>query len=377
MARNLLIMLKGMPGFLFPGEGQVKYMGNLAVTNSVLGLGDDRSTKTSSNMGNGVPIPLLLVSKPLGVGQAVPEEQLWRGLASNLRDALFPKKLPPLELASRPISVIDPLAVQRNPVSSMLSFMMHGAMFALFLWFILHAHQQLVAPQHVEVVTPVEFKPFIPITVPAPTTMGGGGGGGAHQVVEASKGHLPPVAKTQVVPVETLKVDHPKLAATPTVEMPKQIKMIPNNTMPNLGDTQSPQIALASQGGGSGAGFGQGRGGGIGSGHGAGIGPGSVGGYGGGVMSVGGGVTAPQVIHRVEPEFSDAARQAKYQGVVSLQLIVDPQGNPQNIQVIHPLGMGLDAKAIEAVRQYRFKPAMYQGHPVPVQILIDVAFHLY
>ena len=93
-------------------------------------------------------------------------------------------------------------------------------------------------------------------------------------------------------------------------------------------------------------------------------------------MSVGGGVTAPRVIHSVEPEFSDAARQAKYQGVVSIQLIVDTQGNPEDVHVTHRLGMGLDEKAVEAVRQYKFKPAMYQGRSVPVQITVDVDFHL-
>ncbi len=94
-------------------------------------------------------------------------------------------------------------------------------------------------------------------------------------------------------------------------------------------------------------------------------------------MSVGGGVAAPQVIHSVDPEFTDAARQAKYSGVVSIQLIVDTHGNPQAIQVVRHLGMGLDEKAIEAVRQYKFKPAMYQGHPVPVRVVVDVNFHLY
>ncbi len=149
-----------------------------------------------------------------------------------------------------------------------------------------------------------------------------------------------------------------------------------NNKLPTFGTTQSPQVALVSHGSGSGAGFGQGHGGGFGSGVGAGLGSGTGGGYGGGVMTVGGGVTAPKVIHSVDPQFSDAARNAKYEGTVSIQLIVDPQGNPQNIHVIRHLGMGLDAKAIEAIRQYKFKPAMFQGHPVPVQMVIDVTFHL-
>jgi len=101
------------------------------------------------------------------------------------------------------------------------------------------------------------------------------------------------------------------------------------------------------------------------------------GGYGGGLMSVGGGVAAPHVIHSIEPEFTQEARQANFQGNVLIQLIVDSQGNPQDIRVTHHLGMGLDEKAIAAVRQYRFSPAMYQGHPVAVQIVIEVDFHLH
>nr|MBA2677592.1 energy transducer TonB [Ktedonobacteraceae bacterium] len=107
-----------------------------------------------------------------------------------------------------------------------------------------------------------------------------------------------------------------------------------------------------------------------------GVGTGSVGGYGGGVMSVGGGVAAPQVIYRVKPEFPDAAVRAGFQGSVSLQFIVDTQGNPQDIRVVHHVGMGLEEKAIAALRQYRFKPGMYQGHPVPVQMAIGVDFTL-
>ena len=153
---------------------------------------------------------------------------------------------------------------------------------------------------------------------------------------------------------------------------------IPDSTkLPNLGMPDSPQIKLASQGSGSGSGFGQGMRGGLGAGRGVGAGPGSGGGFGGGIMSVGGGVSAPEVIHAVDPQFTDSARQAVYQGTVSIQLIIDSQGNPQDIHVIRHLGMGLDDKAIEAVRQYKFRPAMYQGHPVAVQMVINVDFHLH
>jgi TonB family protein len=202
---------------------------------------------------------------------------------------------------------------------------------------------------------------------------GGGGGGGAHEIVPPTQAPLPKVPHIQTLPPQIARVENPKLAMEPSA----QVNMPETMTMPKLGAPDSPQIALASQGSGSHAGFGIGMGGGLGSGHGTGAGAGANGGFGGGLMTVGGGVSAPTVIHSVEPEFTDEARRANYQGTVSIQLIVDSQGNPQDIRVMHHLGMGLDEKAIAAVRQYKFKPAMYQGNPVAVQLIIDVDFHLH
>lgn len=341
-------------------------MGNLAITTLELEA-DGQRLRNSGNA------RLQLVSKPLLVAEPVPDQSVFGSLWASVCELIFPKKQPPLELTSTPIPVVDRMAVKRSPASSAISFVLHAAIISFIVLLALEAHH--IAPQ-VAKVTHIDIRPFIPVTVPTPKPMAGGGGGGAHQIVEPTKGHLPPVAKAQVVPPQILVVDHPKLAVQPTVVMPQQMN-IPDNKMPNIGAPQSSQIAIASQGAGSGSGFGQGSGGGIGVGSGGGVGIGSGGGYGGGLMSVGGGVSAPQVIHSVDPEFTDAARQAKYEGSVSIQLIVDRQGNPQNIQVVRHLGMGLDEKAIEAVRQYKFQPAMFQGHPVPVQMIINVNFHLY
>jgi TonB family protein len=211
------------------------------------------------------------------------------------------------------------------------------------------------------------------MTLPVAKLAGGGGGGGAHEIVEPIKGHEPTIAKIQFAPPQIARISQPKLAVEPTM----LVKMPESNNLPNFGVAQSQQVAMASQGSGSGSGFGQGLGGGIGTGHGNGVGPGSGGGYGGGLMSVGGGVAAPVVIHSVEPEFTEDARKANFQGSVSIKLIVDTQGNPQDVQLLRHLGMGLDERAIEAVRQYRFKPAMYQGHPVSVQIVVDMDFRLH
>ena len=95
-----------------------------------------------------------------------------------------------------------------------------------------------------------------------------------------------------------------------------------------------------------------------------------------GVYKVGNGVTPPHLIHIVDPGYTDEARNAKYGAACVVGLIVDTNGNPQNVHIVRPVGMGLDQKAIEAVRQYRFTPAMYQGHPVPVGINVEVNFRI-
>jgi TonB family protein len=93
---------------------------------------------------------------------------------------------------------------------------------------------------------------------------------------------------------------------------------------------------------------------------------------------VGGAVSQPVPLNNVEAEFSDEARRAKYQGVCLISVIVDIYGNPQNPRVVRALGMGLDEKALEAVRKYKFKPAMKDGKtPVPVMINVEINFRLY
>ena len=319
--------------------------------------------------------PLELTSKPIAVEERTEPEPVWKTLWTSIQDLFFPKKLPPLELTSQPIAVTDPMAVKRSPVSSAIAVGLHIVLIALIILFALEQWRTREIKKK-EQVTAVDVKPFIPLTMRMNQSMGGGGGGGTHSPIEASKGHLPEIAKQQITPPQILKIDHPKLPVPATIVMPQQIKL-PDANMPNVGMPTSPQVALASQGGGSGSGFGSGSGGGIGSGSGGGVGPGSGGGYGGGTMRVGGGVSAPVLICSVEPEFSDEARRAKYQGICMVSLIVDKNGNPQNIQVVQPLGMGLDQKAVEAVRQYKFRPAYYHGRAVPVLINVEVNFRIY
>jgi TonB family protein len=111
-------------------------------------------------------------------------------------------------------------------------------------------------------------------------------------------------------------------------------------------------------------------------GNGAGPGPGDFAGTGEGVYSVGGDVTAPIPIYKPDPTYSEEAQKAKCQGMVTVLIVVDSQGNVSNAIVVKPLGLGLDEKAIETIKTWKFKPGLRNGTPVPVRIMVNVMFRL-
>jgi TonB family protein len=95
------------------------------------------------------------------------------------------------------------------------------------------------------------------------------------------------------------------------------------------------------------------------------------------IFGVGKGISPPKAIFQPEPEFSEGARGAKYQGRAVLGLIVSAEGKPTKIRILSPVGAGLDAKAVLAVESWKFEPAELEGQPVPVEIAVEVDFHLY
>src|SRR5229473_2788691 len=103
-------------------------------------------------------------------------------------------------------------------------------------------------------------------------------------------------------------------------------------------------------------------------------GPGGGGGIG---SNCRGGVTQPRPTYDPDPDYSDVARKAKYQGSVLLWLVVGPEGRPHNIRVQRSLGMGLDERALAAVSTWRFQPATLNGQPVAVEVNVEVSFRLY
>jgi TonB family protein len=94
------------------------------------------------------------------------------------------------------------------------------------------------------------------------------------------------------------------------------------------------------------------------------------------VYKIGGGVSQPSILFKVEPEYSEEARKAKWQGTVNLSVVISEFGEPINLKVTNALGLGLDQKAIEAVQKWVFKPGRKDGQPVAVYANIQVTFKL-
>jgi TonB family protein len=259
------------------------------------------------------------------------------------------------------------------------SLVLHIIVVALLLGSTIYGTKVVAHPPEHETVTLIAPSPDSYALPVAKKVVAGGGGGGDHEALPAPKGRLPKFAMQQITPPSiVVRNEHPKLAVAPTVVIPPQVR-VAENSMPNLGVQSAAPIPSAppSNGTGSGGGIGSGSGGGVGVGHGAGVGAGTGGGIGGGVFKVGGGISAPQPVSTPDPEYTEQARLAKTQGTCILWMIVDDQGRPRDIRVVRGLGMGLDAKAIEAVKQWKFQPAMKDGHPVNVQISVEVGFKLY
>jgi len=312
----------------------------------------------------GRPAPTLHagVESSLGEGDLQHEEGVFASLWSNLRDVFFPVELPPLVLESKPIPVVDRMAMKQDPKATASAIVIYAALILLFIfWGARAIHNNMVAKQ-MELTT-LLTPPPMPV---AKDTMGGGGG--QRGPTPVTKGALPKFAETQITPPKAPPMEQPKIQMPdPTIEVQTNLKMA-NNNMPNLGMPNSPLIGTS---------MGNGSGSGLGSGNGSGLGPGSGGNYGGGLRKIGGGVSSPVPIFTVEPEFSEEARKAKFMGVVLVNLIVDSQGRPQNVHTLRGVGMGLDEKAVEAVKQYRFRPAMENGKAVPVELNVEVNFQIF
>jgi periplasmic protein TonB len=313
--------------------------------------------------------PLELTSQPgessyLGTANKI-ELPWYKSLISNVRDLIHPPKLPPLEITSKPVEVgtIWGAYGGGGTRSGTASVLIHVGVVVLLLVFF----QTPTGKKVVQRVTDIYYVP--PYKLPAAAQKAqGGGGGGVKSPIPISRGEAPKPAPKQFVP-PAMAVPKPVLPVTPTITAPA-----PQIVADQYGD---PLSRLVPNSAGQGAnGMGNGKGGGLGNGDGDGLGSGSGGGSGGGAYRIGGEVSAPVLVSKVEPEYSEEARKAKYSGEVLLSIVVDANGTPRDIHVVRPLGLGLDEKAIEAVMKWRFRPGIKGGRPVATQAQVIVNFRL-
>lgn len=262
---------------------------------------------------------------------------------------------------------------QVNRKSFVASFLMEIALVAMIVWGSTWTWTHREQLRQVVATTVISLD-NTPILKPDKDETGGGGGGGNHSKFQTPKGAVPKQSLQQITPPQVVPPEHAKLTADPTVVVPPQIKLPTNG---DLGNPLSSITGPLSQGTGLGGGLGSGTGTGIGSGSGPGVGPGRGGGYGGGVFHVGGGVSAPKPIYDPDPDYSEEARKAHWQGTVLLWVVVGPDGKVHDVKVSRTLGLGLDEKAVEAVRTWKFDPARKNGQAVAVEMTIEVNFHMY
>jgi len=376
------------------GKEKVVRVGPMAnhTSNPSSAMSESRSHESGSEkvlrvgpMANHVIIPNQFFGRDVPRLSGLPQmhQSMLTSLLRNIKDALFPERLPPLRLTSRPVAVGEIWTARRHKKATSGSLTLHAmgiaALIAISMW----PHHATVAKpeEHVTLVAPplTDYQPVMKPAVAPQALAGGGGGGNASKIFE-SKGHLPKIAPQQIAPptVEILN-NKPKLAVEATVVAPPNVKLPDNPNMPNLGNPMSARVSgPASNGSGTGGGIGSGASNGVGSGTGPGHGPGQGGGFGGGIYKLGDiGVTAPVAKFTPEPDFSEEARKAKYQGTVVLAAIIGPDGRPRNIHVVRSLGMGLDEKAIERVRTWLFEPGKKNGTPVAVTMNLEVDFRLF
>jgi protein TonB len=301
-----------------------------------------------------------------------PIRSLYSDAREAIHDILHPRKI---ETTVEPAEVEEIWSRPKTGVPRLISLFVHVVVVGLALvpWASSLPKTPKVNETAVLVYTPQTL--VLPLT-PDQEQSGGGGGGGRKTLTPPSLGKLPKAAEKQLVPPdpEPPKNPDPKLIVEPTVVAP-QLATLPQINLLNLGDPNG-VVGPPSAGPGVGGGIGTGQGRGVGEGKGPGVGPGEGGGNGGGPFRVGGGVSPPTVLSRVEPQYSEEARKARYQGTVVLEAIVKRDGTVDILRVVRSLGFGLDENAIQALKQWRFRPGMRNGIPVDVALNIEVNFNL-
>ncbi len=301
----------------------------------------------------------------------------YKVLWQNIHDLISPPKLPPLKLTSKPVKVKEIWTKDKafgpaQGIALAVHILITVLAFSPLLYTVVK--KATANPVNDMLLTPIDISDYAMKLPKGKDRAGGGGGGGERKPVPATKGKAPKFNLNQIAPPMVHTKPDSKIEAT--LLGPPDLKL-PSPNMDTYGDPLA-KLVNSSGGPGGGSGIGSGTGTGIGSGEGGGLGPGSGGGTGGGAFHPGtGGVGYPSCAYCPDPKYSEEARKAKYQGTVVLQAVITADGRAIEIQVVKGPGLGLEEKAVEAVKTWRFKPAMGPGgKPVPVIVPIEVTFRL-
>jgi periplasmic protein TonB len=327
------------------------------------GFGDNLKDFLSSR-----PVP----KGPLNSRLAVNWGANFGGFGYRIKEFFSPSKQPPLPPGIQPVKVKEIWTKDENfGWTQVISIGLHAAIITLLvvplLW---HLERPADAKNKTLDVTPLDISPYISKLPAGAQKAGGGGGANDHSLTPVNKGKLPKFKWTQFTPPQ-IKIENPnpKLAMDPSLLGPPDLK-VPSPNMSTFGDPLASALSDS---------LGHGNGTGIGSGTGGGLGPGEGGGTGGGAFRAGvNGVGVPVCLYCPTPQYSDEARKAKYQGTVVLQVTITTDGRAINISVVKSPGLGLEEKAVEAVKGWKFKPAVGpSGKPVATIVPIEVTFRLY
>lgn len=282
-----------------------------------------------------------------------------------------------------------PLAVRAGRFPTLASSLVHGLFVVSMLWLTSGASET----------APVERTNPRLVFLALPGPGGGGGGGGLRNPLPPRAAETPsafprprpaPDASPNKAPIvaRQIEVRRPTPAPVPTptptpvaqVPLPSRRVVAPVAAVANgnqrIGVTEQTRGESTSHGTGVDGGTGTGRGVGDGEGVGAGIGPGSGGGIGGGPYRAGSGVEPPRLLREVKAQYTDEARRSGITGNVLLEIVINRDGAVGEVSVRRGLGAGLDQRAIDAVRQWRFAPARRLGQPVDVIVEVAVEFML-
>jgi protein TonB len=242
-----------------------------------------------------------------------------------------------------------------------------------------------VADERTEPLKDPEPMRMVFLAIPGPG--GGGGGGGMKMKTPPPRAERKGIEKISS-PLPARKLPPPMRPEPKPPEPPKPIeaKSLPPVMAPiptKQAETQDREGVLAkapeavpSQGSGTGGGVGSGQGTGLGQGDGSGVGDGSGGGFGGGPFRPGSGVEPPRLLREVKANYTDEARRGNIEGEVELEIVVRRDGTVGEVKVIRGLRGGLNDRAVQAVRQWRFAPGRMKGVPVDVVVEVGVEFRL-